>query len=1134
MGTDGEAGGTVEPAVDRSVDAEARLRVFLSYSRKDGEFVAKLAEALNGPTFEASYDASPHAGKNPELGIAAEDEWWKQLERMIAAADAMVFVVSPDSIASKVCDEEILYARTMGKRVIAVLRREIDFNKAPPRLAALNVKLRFTDDSEAGFAASLAALSEALELDAAWWREQTWLAGQVKTWRDAEEDKRKDWLLSAAELARAERWAARRPPKAPQISEAELDFLAASRAHQAELAEEEARKLKVRQRLQLGVLALTVVALVVTLAGAWFVAQGQRDLARRGSAAMAAAAAAEFDAGQYDRALRLAILAGRETWLTPVASEAAFEIGRAAEFSRAVLRLPPAERGCHVLSDDGRVVAMAEGGQLVMLVQAADGAWTRQELGVVETPVDLGEEMVSHLRPCGAFAPDGSWFATVGLEQAIMVWRREGAAWRKAFAAPSEDGDVYGMAQAGRDLLLTWGAAGVTLWRAEGEGWTASHLTMPVRPPDLSGPQPGSTYGGPVNPLQGVFDADASADGARIVARFTDTAGPGVFVATRGADGTWTAEVIEETQRFLDTVQISPQGRRVLVVGESLARVFEIGPNGRWWLIAEDGQRGPGDPVAALMSPPVDTGMMGALGPEQGQPVRGARLLSIKEDGDGLAIAGPGFSARKRIAPGPNFGEYRLEADGYVTLPQGEVETMGARDDGTAAYVEMLNEVVAIDDGWLGRGSSVAAEGVGLRIAVSGDGRTVAMMERDRSVIVSRIGAAPLGLTESLTRSVQRGKPQDAATYSPTTAASAGFGPSRDDVIVVEQEADEEVIAHYQRGKDGAWTREEVAREAFGIGRAEMSAKGLIVSGSGGTVNVHSPKAGGGWSSVPLDGRAWLGARAWSWDGSQLLTITGDSRFEVWSQDAAGKWVVTGRGGEVDDAGKAVFLGADNVVASWGERGLMIWRAGEDGAWTGAPGGVDAGETFDQLVASRDGHRIAAGGPNGVRVWTLLPDGSWKSAAVSPRAARAALDDSMSLSADGKLLALSDQGDLGFVMSIWSERQDGQWVRTPITASGILNPVIQISPDRTRVLATGWEGALLANIEWLSGDRPETLTQRACAEKLPGGAGSTLRVITRADVDAAPVLQGREGEDVCGWSPAWYDGVLGTVFGWVK
>lgn len=326
MGSDSETGIAVEAAPAAGAETP-KLRVFLSYSRKDGDFVARLAAALDGPKFEASYDASPHGATNPDRAIAAEDDWWKQLERMIAAADAMVFIVSPDSVASKVCDEEILYARTMGKRVIAVMRREIDFAKAPPRLAALNVKLRFLDDSEAGFAASLAALSEALELDAAWWREQTWLAGQVKTWRDADEDKRKDWLLSAAELERAERWAARRPPKAPQVSETELDFLAASRAQQAELAEEEARKLKVRRRWQAGALVLSVVVLLLSIGGGLFVVDRQRTVARAQSTMLVRAAAAQVNAGDTASALKLALVASRHTFLAPSSGTAAEMLG---------------------------------------------------------------------------------------------------------------------------------------------------------------------------------------------------------------------------------------------------------------------------------------------------------------------------------------------------------------------------------------------------------------------------------------------------------------------------------------------------------------------------------------------------------------------------------------------------------------------------------------------------------------------------------------------------------------------------------------------------------------------------------------------------------------------------------------
>ncbi|MEQ1780970.1 MAG: hypothetical protein ABMA14_06400 [Hyphomonadaceae bacterium] len=40
-------------------------------------------------------------------------------------------------------DEEIAYARSLSKRIIAITCREVDFNSALPRLSALNVSLWF-------------------------------------------------------------------------------------------------------------------------------------------------------------------------------------------------------------------------------------------------------------------------------------------------------------------------------------------------------------------------------------------------------------------------------------------------------------------------------------------------------------------------------------------------------------------------------------------------------------------------------------------------------------------------------------------------------------------------------------------------------------------------------------------------------------------------------------------------------------------------------------------------------------------------------------------------------------------------------------------------------------------------------
>jgi hypothetical protein len=147
------------------------LRVFLSYSRKDRTFVEWLAAALTARGVVADWDRASADPDNVTTGISAEDEWWERLRRMIAAADVVIFVVSPDAAASKVCDEEIAYARAVGKRTIAVMYRPIDFQTAPPRLAALNIKITFVDAADT----ALEELLRALSVDVAWTREATWI-----------------------------------------------------------------------------------------------------------------------------------------------------------------------------------------------------------------------------------------------------------------------------------------------------------------------------------------------------------------------------------------------------------------------------------------------------------------------------------------------------------------------------------------------------------------------------------------------------------------------------------------------------------------------------------------------------------------------------------------------------------------------------------------------------------------------------------------------------------------------------------------------------------------------------------------------------------------------------------------------
>lgn len=211
---------------ERAAESGA-LRVFISYSRQDIAFTQQLAVALKARGYEPDFDQAAYDPDNVASGISAEDEWWQRLQHMIAASDAMIFVVSPDSAASKVCDEEIAWARGLGKRVIPILRRPVDFAKAPPRLSALNVKLDFTWDHAEGFERALGDLCRALDRNVAWYRESTRLTALLARWEAG--GRPESLLLSTADLDALGRLLEDRPRDAPEPPPALLELRDLSR-----------------------------------------------------------------------------------------------------------------------------------------------------------------------------------------------------------------------------------------------------------------------------------------------------------------------------------------------------------------------------------------------------------------------------------------------------------------------------------------------------------------------------------------------------------------------------------------------------------------------------------------------------------------------------------------------------------------------------------------------------------------------------------------------------------------------------------------------------------------------------------------------------------------------------------------
>src|SRR3954447_14912410 len=132
-------------------EAEPKARVFISYSRKDIAFADRIEAAIKVRGFEPLIDRAE---------IYAFEDWWKRIEALIARADTVVFVLSPDAAVSEIAQKEITYAGSLNKRFAPIVCRRVADSATPEALRRLN--FIFFDDP-ACFEASADALAEALQ-----------------------------------------------------------------------------------------------------------------------------------------------------------------------------------------------------------------------------------------------------------------------------------------------------------------------------------------------------------------------------------------------------------------------------------------------------------------------------------------------------------------------------------------------------------------------------------------------------------------------------------------------------------------------------------------------------------------------------------------------------------------------------------------------------------------------------------------------------------------------------------------------------------------------------------------------------------------------------------------------------------
>src|ERR1700733_7008465 len=141
--------------------SQPKAKIFISYSRKDMAFADRLEAALKDRGFEPLIDRTE---------IYAFEDWWKRIQALIGSADTMVFVPSPDAVASDVALKEVPYAASLNKRLAPIVCRRAADDVVPEPLRRLNF-IFFDEPTQ--FEASADRLAEALQTDIGWIRQHT-------------------------------------------------------------------------------------------------------------------------------------------------------------------------------------------------------------------------------------------------------------------------------------------------------------------------------------------------------------------------------------------------------------------------------------------------------------------------------------------------------------------------------------------------------------------------------------------------------------------------------------------------------------------------------------------------------------------------------------------------------------------------------------------------------------------------------------------------------------------------------------------------------------------------------------------------------------------------------------------------
>lgn len=188
--------------------------VFISYSRKDLDFVQKIYDAFCQQNREVWFD---------QHNIPLTADWRKEMYLGIEEANSFVFIISPDSVTSKPCTEEIEHAILHNKRLLPVMYRKTPSSTVHPAVRSLNF-IPFQEGCD--FDSAFNKLIEAIDTDLDYVKAHTRIQQRAIEWDKKGRDI--SFLLRGSDRKEAEEWIEDSNRKEPKPTALQVQYIVAS------------------------------------------------------------------------------------------------------------------------------------------------------------------------------------------------------------------------------------------------------------------------------------------------------------------------------------------------------------------------------------------------------------------------------------------------------------------------------------------------------------------------------------------------------------------------------------------------------------------------------------------------------------------------------------------------------------------------------------------------------------------------------------------------------------------------------------------------------------------------------------------------------------------------------------------